>query len=102
MIQATRAGRYNIIPDYYTDFKLAKISGQDRIVTYGYCASSNKAIISILDPTKNDTVEKQIEVATGTPINFSVIPDQNADGIEDFYVTVATSNGTTESVKFNL
>lgn len=91
-----------IVLDYYTDFKLAKISGQDRIITYGYCAATNKAIISILDPTKNETVEKQIEVSVGTPINLSVIPDQNGDGIEDFYVSVTNANGATSFIKYNL
>jgi hypothetical protein len=90
------------VPSYYKDMKLARIGGQDMLVMYGYCAETGKAIILLLDPMKSSGVEKQIEVASGTPINVSVIPDQNSDGVEDFYVSVKAADGTTAAfVKYN-
>lgn len=72
----------------YRDSKLGKINGQIKLVMYAYCAATNTSHILILDPKTNADPEKQIEVGTGIPRNLTIIPDQNGDGQEDFYVSV--------------
>lgn len=79
----------------YRDMKLGKINGQTKLVMYAYCAATNSSHILILDPKTNSDPEKQIEVGTDVPLNLTIIPDQNWDGLEDFYVSI---NGTSSII----